>query len=65
MTIQLSAKTQLDAEGDEVTPAELSRWLEYVPPGASLKPVMKDFGSQRDPDYKFVGMVAQWVETRD
>lgn len=64
MAINIEMSARLDAEGPEVTVNELTAWLDHIPPGASLSPLTKNVGSQRDPEDAFVGMLARWSETR-
>lgn len=62
--MDVQARAELRAEDETLFAHEVRAWLEKVPDGASLTPIIKDFGSQRDPDEKLIGLRASWSETR-
>jgi hypothetical protein len=46
-----------------VTP-DLRAWLGDLPDGATLSAVIRDVGTQRDPEPRLIGLRATWSETR-
>lgn len=52
-------------EGDEcLHVADVADWIAALPKGATLEGITRDFGSQRDPDERLVGLRARWSEGR-
>lgn len=47
-----------------VRKGEIKDWYDSLPDDAILSPVMWDYGSQRDPDTRMIGLIAKWTETR-
>jgi hypothetical protein len=43
---------------------EVKAWIMQVPNGATVAPIIKDFGTQRDPDERLIGLRAEWSEGR-
>lgn len=46
-----------------ITPSELSNFLlgfERMPPNATLKPILGDIGTQRDPHEILRGIIVEW-----
>lgn len=64
MVIQCQAEFKA-ASGYLITKKELMEFLDPLPLGAVIEPIMKEMGSQRDPWQVFVGVKARWSETRD
>jgi hypothetical protein len=50
--------------GDYLQSHEVKAWLEGVPNGARITQIIKDFGTQRDPQETLVGLRAMWSEVR-
>lgn len=63
MNVECSSEVRGEA-GDSLQAHEVKAWLEGVPNGARLIQIIKDFGSQRDPEPTLVGLRAKWSETR-
>lgn len=63
--LSVECKSEVTAEGGRNLHAhEVKAWLDSIPDGATLSQIIKDFGSQRDPDPVLVGLRAKWSETR-
>ena len=43
---------------------EIRDWIINLPDGATLDPVLRDFGSQRGPELRLVGLKASWSEVK-
>lgn len=52
-----------DREGP-VFSQNVREWLTNVPDGATITHIVRDFGNQRDPDVRLIGLRASWSETR-
>lgn len=49
---------------NDITTEALKQFLESIPPNARLSPIMKEIGTQRDPEQKWIGLRAIWQEQR-
>ena len=64
MGINVETKAVLEAADPEcLTAGEVKTWIAAVPNGATISPVLRDFGSQRDPDVRLAGLRATWSGT--
>lgn len=65
MSLAVECKSEVVGEaGDYLLAHEVKAWLMQVPNGAALSPIIKDFGTQRDPNETLVGLRAEWSENR-
>lgn len=44
--------------------ADVTPWITGLPDGAALDMIVRDFGSQRDPAPRLIGLRASWSEGR-
>ena len=62
MSIDCTAK--LEAEGEYLHAIRVREFVDTLPDGAVITAIIKDFGSQRDPEPRLVGLRASWSEQR-
>lgn len=62
--MNVECKSRLEPGGDFVQAVEVKAWVADLPDGATIEAVSRDFGTQRDPDVRLVGLRASWSETR-
>lgn len=48
-------------DNQRITTAEMVEFCRSVPDRAELSPIIRDLGSQRDPDPVMVGIHAKWT----
>jgi hypothetical protein len=63
MNVQCSSQTETEP-GDLLNAAAVKSWLEGVPDGAIVSAIIRERGTQRDPEPTLVGLRAAWSETR-
>lgn len=64
MSVDCHAILEPDPEATLLLAKDARDFLAGLPDGAVIKAVTRDFGSQRDPDVRLVGLRASWSETR-
>jgi hypothetical protein len=64
--MHIDCKSSVTAEpGDFLTAADVQAWIADIPARAAhLSPILRDFGTQRDPVVTLVGLLAKWTEER-
>lgn len=64
--MNVDCKSSIEAnEGRKVLlAADVREWLSELPDGAVLSTITRDFGNQRDPEVRLVGLRASWSETK-
>lgn len=62
MSIDCTAR--IEAEGDYLHAIRVREFVASLPDGAVISAVIKDFGNQRDPEPRLVGLRASWSEER-
>ena len=60
----LEVDDAIRAENDTLLAEDVHKWLANVPEGATIHAVIRDLGSQRDPEPTLVGLRATWSEVR-
>lgn len=65
MTITTSEHTSKIevADGDTLQAIDVRGWLlsSDIPDGAVITKIVRDFGTQRDPDVRLIGLRAEWA----
>lgn len=65
MTVNVECLAEVQAEeGQPLLAVSVREWLEPLPLGAAITPILHDTGTQRDPDVRLVGLRATWSESR-
>lgn len=64
INVECNSSMSAETPGDYITAQAVRAWLEGIPNGAHIHAQMRDFGSQRDPEPRLVGLRATWSEVR-
>jgi hypothetical protein len=62
-TIKHSARLEHEwGNNDPLTVHEVQTFLNHLPPQGKIVPIIRDVGSQRDPDRRMIGMNVVWED---
>lgn len=65
MSLSVDCRSEVRADSEHyLLASEVRSWIMQLPNGATLAPIIKDFGTQRDPDERLIGLRAEWSEGR-
>lgn len=62
--MSIDCVSRLEADGDYLHAKKVRDWVADLPDGAVITQIIRDFGNQRDPELRLVGLRASWSEQR-